>query len=110
MNKVPEQISGNIFIRPNYLETVGEKVDGHKHNFDHTTYIIKGSVHVKAVMPDGSQKEKDFGPGEWFLVRAGTEHEIVALEADTFFHCIYAHRDPQGRITQVNTGWDRAYE
>lgn len=109
MTKIPEQISGNIFIRPNYLDNIGDKVDGHTHNFDHTTYVVKGKVHVKATLPNGAVREKDFEAGEWFLVRADTTHEIVALTPDTLFHCIYAHRDPQGRITQVNTGWDTAY-
>lgn len=106
----PEIVSGNIFIRPNPLAKKGEKVDGHKHNFDHTTFVIRGSVHVKAKLPDGTIKEKDFEAGDHFLVRAEVEHEIEALEDNSLFYCIYSHRDPQGKITQVNDGWSPAYE
>ena len=104
-----EFISGNVYIRPNTLEKIGDKVDGHKHNFDHTTIVFKGAVHVKAVLPDGTVKEKDFQTGTHFLVRAEVEHEITALEDNTIFWCVYSHREPQGRITQEYTGWDKAY-
>ncbi len=106
--KLPEWISGNIFIRPNPLEKKGDVVEGHKHNFDHTTIVFKGSVHVKAVKPDGTIKEKDFVAPSHFLVKADTEHEITALEDNTEFWCVYSHRDPQGRITQEYTGWGKA--
>jgi len=43
-----EWISGNIFIRPNLLENIGDKVDGHQHNFDHTTIIFTGAIHIRA--------------------------------------------------------------
>ena len=105
----PEWISGNIFIRPNHLETVGAKVAGHKHNFDHTTIVHSGAVHVRAKLPDGRVIERDFKAPAHFLVKADVEHEITALEDHTVFWCVYAHRDPQGRVTQEVTGWDEAY-
>lgn len=103
-----EWISGNVFIRANLLEFKGDKCDGHKHNFAHTTIIRKGSVHVKATLPDGTIKEGDFfatGLHGHFLVKADVEHEIIALEDNTEFWCIYSHRDAQGRVTEENEGW-----
>lgn len=104
-----EWISGNIFIRSNELPKVGDKVDGHKHNFDHTTVVFKGAVHVKAKLPDGSVREGDFEAPAHFLVRADVEHEITATADNTVFWCVYSHRDPQGRITMENHGWAEAY-
>lgn len=101
----PEQISGNIFIRPNYLEHIGDVVHGHKHNFDHTTFLFTGKAHVKAVLPNGSIVEKDFTAPSHFLVKKDVEHEITALEPDTEFFCVYSHRDAQGRVTEENDGW-----
>ena len=114
-----EWISGNILIRPNALPVVGDKVDGHTHNFDHTTIVFKGRVNVKAwkALPDGAKGEfladRNFGGPDdisrHFLVKANVLHEITALEPNTEFWCVYSHRDPQGDVTQVNTGWGEAY-
>jgi hypothetical protein len=105
----PEWVSGNIFIRPNRLDRVGDKCAGHKHNFDHTTIVYSGAVHVRAVLPDGRVIERDFEAPAHFLVRKDVEHEITATVSQTVFWCVYAHRDPQGRVTQEVTGWEEAY-
>jgi hypothetical protein len=105
----PEWVSGNIFIRPNELPEVGDKVDGHKHNFDHTTIVFRGAVHVKAKKPDGTVIERDFEAPSHFLVRADVEHEITATQPNTVFWCVYSHRDPQARIVQHYDGWTPAY-
>lgn len=105
----PEFVSGNIFVRPNALANIGDKVDGHTHNFDHTTIFFRGSFHVKATLPDGRVIERDFVAPDHCLIRADVTHEITALEPDSLFWCVYAHREPQGRITQSYTGWEKAY-
>lgn len=103
-----EWISGNIFIRPNRLEKMGNKTDGHKHNFDHTTIIFTGSVHVKGTLPDGSVIERDFKAPAHFLVKADVMHEITALEDHTQYWCVYSHRTPQGDVVQEWNGWREA--
>ena len=92
-----EFISGNIFIRPNKLEQKGDMVQGHTHNFDHTTIFFTGSFHVKAKKPDGSTLERDFFAPSHCLIKAEYEHEITALEDKSEFWCIYSHRTPQGK-------------
>jgi quercetin dioxygenase-like cupin family protein len=107
-----EWISGNIFIRPNQNMKKGDVIQGHKHNFDHTSFVTEGSVHVKAVTPDGRVIESDFGKDykyRHFLVLADVEHEITALEDGTNFYCIYSHRTPQGEVSISQTGWREAY-
>ena len=114
-----EWISGNIFIRPNKLPEVGNSVDGHTHNFDHTTIVFSGRVNVKAwkAMPDGTKGEfladRNFGGADdisrHFLVKADVFHLITALEPNTEFWCVYSHRDPQGDVSVANTGWMDAY-
>lgn len=105
----PEWVSGNIYIRRNRLPEVGDRVDGHMHNFDHTTIVFKGAVRVKAKLPDGSIREHDFEAPAHFLVRAEVEHEITATAPDTEFWCVYSHRNPQGRVTLDYDGWTPAY-
>lgn len=111
-----EWISGNVFIRPNSLPKKGDRIDGHKHNFDHTTIIFKGAVHVIAKLEDGTRIERDFaapghpsGAPSHCLIRAGVEHEITALDDGTVFWCVYSHNTPQATISQVYDGWQEAY-
>lgn len=101
--------SGNIFIRRNILERAGDVIDGHAHRFDHTSYVICGMVRVEAVLLDGRQIEKTFGPGDHFLVLAGVQHKITAVTDGVMFDCIYSHRTPQGEVVQQATGWEPAY-
>lgn len=104
-----EWISGNIFIRPNPLPKAGDKVDGHTHNFDHTTIVFRGAVHVKATLPNGTIIERDFHAPAHCLIRADVMHEITALEDNTEFWCVYSHRTPQGEVAETYTGWEGAY-
>lgn len=104
-----EWVSGNVYIRPNKLKDVGDLVQGHKHNFDHTTIVFKGAVHVTAVLPDGKKIERDFMAPSHFLVRAEVEHRIVAIQSDTEFWCVYSHHTPQGDVVQEYPGWPEAY-
>lgn len=104
-----EFVAGNIFIRPNPLPRAGDVVRGHCHNFDHVTYVVSGAVHIRAVRPDGVVIERDFVAGQFCLIKAEVEHEIIATVDGTLFHCIYAHRTPQGDVVQEFTGWEPAY-
>lgn len=110
MSVRPEWVSGNVMIRPNQLLKVGDKVNGHKHNFDHTTIVFTGAVHIKATLPNGAVIDRDFHAPSHCLILAGVEHEITAIEDGTVFWCVYSHREPQGRITQSYNGWDEAYQ
>jgi hypothetical protein len=101
--------SGNIFIRKNPMPKAGDLVDGHKHNFDHTTIVFKGAVHVEATLPNGTKIERDFTAPSHFLVRRDVTHKITATQDDTEFWCVYSHRTPQGDIVQEDIGWMPGY-
>lgn len=100
-----EWVSGNVFIRPNNIAKAGQGVEGHTHNFDHTTIVFTGSVFVEAVLPDGTIKTGTFKAPAHFLVKAEVEHKITALEDNTVFWCVYSHRTPQGDVIQEYDGW-----
>jgi quercetin dioxygenase-like cupin family protein len=97
--------SGNVFIRPNRELMAGQVVQGHAHNFDHTSIVFTGAVSVKRDEED----TQVFRAPSHFLVRAGVRHEITALEDNTTFWCVYSHRDAQGDVVQTNEGWMRSY-
>ena len=104
-----EWISGNIFIRPMRLALAGDKIDGHTHQFDHTTIFFRGAFRVHATLPSGAVIQRDFAAPAHCLIRSDVTHEIVALVDDSEFWCVYSHREPQGDVSLVNTGWDAAY-
>lgn len=129
---------GNVLVRPNWLEKAGDRIVGHAHNFDHCTVAIAGRIRVSKLEPDAAgdvhQLERGTDPvtGELFerecryrvvrtwersiadrlpfvTIYAGVFHLIEALEDNSGFLCVYAHRNPQGEITQHYDGWERAY-
>lgn len=106
-----EFIAGNIFVRPMHFEKAGQVIEGHAHNFDHTTYVIRGAIRVETPFEQTRRVvEKRASDGHnWLLIRAGVAHKITALEDDTEAHCIYAHRNPQGEVVQEYDGWTRGY-
>lgn len=121
-----EWVSGNLFIRPSGILEAGQRCGGHTHNFDHTTIVFTGSVHVvkwaqrvrsngDPMLDDAGEEvwlvvtERDFAAPAHFLIEANARHDIIALEDGTQYWCCYAHRSPQGDVTQEVTGWEPAY-
>lgn len=107
-----EFVLGNIFVRPNFLHKAGDKVDGHTHNFDHVTYVVRGRLKIERTKPNGDKRIIEISATDNYpfgLIVAEDSHELTALVDDTVFHCVYAHRDPQGNVVQSYTGWLDAY-
>lgn len=108
-----EYACGNVFIREMKFEKKGSIVDGHAHNFDHTTYCAKGALLVERLDAKGkteaSQELRASDGLNWILIKAGVCHRITALEDGSLGHCIYAHRNPQAEVVQEYTGWGPAY-
>lgn len=122
-----EQVSGNIFIRPVLLQKKNDYVDGHRHNFDHTTIFWSGTYHIKTVGPDGTTKECDIVAPDFLLIKKDTEHYITSTtptyddmkerlkdksreellenlarlgSGEARFWCVYSHRGPNGDVVQ----------
>lgn len=108
-----EFVSGNIFIREMRFPKAGDVVDGHAHDFDHTTYVARGALRIERLGVDGKVERsvvKRASDGHnWVLIRAGVWHRLTALEDDSMGHCIYSHRNPQGNVVQVDEGWAQAH-
>ena len=108
-----EYACGNIFIREMRFAKKGDVVDGHSHNFDHTTYCVRGGLLVEKLDKAGeaiASAEVQAAEGmNWILILANVAHRITALEDGSLGHCVYAHRTPQGKVVQEYTGWGPAY-
>ena len=103
------RISGNLVMHRNLLPKAGDNCALHKHHYDHTLFLVAGSVHVRCLSPDGSAKERDLIAPDTLLIPAEDMHEIVALGAGTEFWCVFPCRDYLGDVSLVHTGWERAY-
>ena len=116
---VMEWVSGNIFIRPmpSRLDKAGDTVEGHSHNFDHTSVVMRGAARFEATLHDGRTVSIDRFAADaehgdsrcHVLIKAGVTHKITALADDTIVWCVYSHRSPKGEVVQNYTGWEDAY-
>ena len=86
--KIAVSCVASVYVRHMVFENVGDIELGHSHQFDHQTLVAKGAVKVKA-----NGKETVFTAPHCVFIKAGVEHELIALEADTVVYCIHALRD-----------------
>lgn len=105
---------GPLEIRTGGPMVKGEKVHGHKHNFDHVTYCAAGALAVRSLNDDGSIKaemrvEAGTLMNSHVLILAGVEHELEALVDGTIYHCQYAHRDWSGNVVEKYDGYEDGY-
>lgn len=109
-----EYVSGNVYIREMAFASAGDVVEGHRHNFDHTTYVARGALLIESLNDDGTVRKavtKRAADGRnWALIKAGVLHRLTALEDNSMGHCIYAHRNPQGDVVEHFDGWTPGYE
>lgn len=116
--------SGSIYVRqtPHLLET-GYVVEGHKHNFDHTTFFGQGVWKVECfgdVYADGKLCKGQLiklrevtirggSPHSFLLIEADKHHTLTLIEGPGCYSCVYSHRTPEGDVTPEYTGWNDAY-
>ena len=80
-----EYVSGNIFIREMPFEKAGQVVEGHTHNFDHTTYVVRGSIKIERLDPATDEVlnaivKKASDGYNWVLIKAECKHRLTALD------------------------------
>jgi len=117
-------VAGNVGVRQMWFHKAGEVVDGHEHNFDHVTYIVRGTVRVERLgaptkfdgdgrpvewVVEKSIEKRALDGHNWILIKAGVRHRLTAMEDNSLGHCIYSHRTPQGDVVQEYDGWSPAY-
>lgn len=91
---------GNIWVRQIKLEKFGDQLDGHKHHFDHVSFLTKGSVSVEV---DGKEP-KVFKAPTFVIMKKELEHKVTALEDDIDWWCVFALRDLDGSVVEIYEG------
>ena len=105
---------GNVYFRPMRFEQKGEMTLGHKHNFDHVTFLWHGSVRLRAWQgsqdaPEVVPVDRQYAAPSRILIRREWFHEITALENQSYADCIYAVRDFDGNVTDTWNGSPEPY-
>ena len=88
---------GNIWVRQNALEYVGDSFHGHEHKFDHVTLLTTGKVSVQV---DGSDP-KEFTAPTFIVIRKEHRHKITALADGPIYYCVFALRDLNGEVMEI---------
>lgn len=87
---------GNVWIRVHKFASAGEVHEGHKHTFDHVSFLMKGRARVTVC-----GRSTDYSAVNFIKIDKGLHHEIVALEDGTEWWCVFAVRDNNGEVAEV---------
>ena len=91
---ISHHFSDGIYAKQMTLQK-GYIAKSHKHNYSHLSILSKGEVHIRV---DGVTKH--YKAPACIEIKAGVEHEILALKAATFF-CV--HKTNETDINKVDT-------
>ena len=85
--KIKLAMISNLWIKLMTFEHAGDVNQGHEHEFDHPTLLVKGSVEV-----DVDGVKSIFTAPQIIYIQRKTIHTITALEDGTVASCIVAVR------------------
>lgn len=94
IEKAPRRMDGdlrivdNVFVKMIPLKNIGDKVNGHAHEFDHITLLSVGSVRMKH-----DNGEAVYTAPCLIVTPKGITHEFTSLEDFSLLCCIHAIRD-----------------
>lgn len=77
----------NVWVRQLHFEKQGDTTDPHKHPYDHTTLLAKGTFKITV-----GDTASIFAAPQLVYVAKGKSHHIEAMEDDCVACCIHALR------------------
>ncbi len=102
-------ILGPVGVRE-FETQICQAYQGHLHEHDHTTFVMRGAVQVFYRREGEEEREsRVYAAPARFAVLKGVYHRIVALEEGTVYWCVFSHRDLDGLIVEEYAGVDMAY-
>ena len=126
-------IQGSLGFRFNELAKVGDRNEGGKHNFPHSSLVLKGRLlfitqrevpltlsereAAEAANPGipapttrlEEESSKEIGAGSIVSIDANKFHIFEALEDDCVWYCLFSHRDFDGLVSTDYVGNVSAY-
>lgn len=85
LEKIEFHMADDIFVKLIAIDKGGWIVKGHKHVYDHTSFLFSGSMRL---WKDG-ELAGDFHAPTGILIQAGIEHSMLTLEDGTSWGCIH---------------------
>lgn len=85
-NKV--SVVANVWIKQMEFQFAGDKMEGHKHTFDHQTLLAYGKFKVTV-----NGIEHVYDAPTILCIKAGYKHEITCLSEKGVGYCIHPLRD-----------------
>ena len=74
-----------IFVKQMWIRNAGTFIPQHKHVWDHTSALLRGSCFV---WRDGKLDQRYVAPALIFVAK-GVAHTFLALEDDTVIYCLH---------------------
>ena len=81
----------NLYTREMLFESAGDTELGHKHPFNHITFLSSGKLKVETELG-----VSEFTAPHMIFIHKDHEHELTALEDNTVAYCIHALRKGDG--------------
>lgn len=84
-SEIDFHMADGVFIKHIVIPAAGSIIPQHIHEYDHTTFLAKGSMHV---WEDGVAKGRLDAPAG-ILIKAGVKHLFQTVADDTVILCIH---------------------
>lgn len=86
----------NLWVRQMAFAKVGDRNEGHIHNYDHLTLLANGSVNVHV-----EDKVTKYSAPYMILIAKGQRHFLEALEDNTVAYCVHALRNAESEDAEI---------
>lgn len=86
----------NLWIRQMSFAKVGDKNEGHLHDYDHITLLASGSVNVYV-----EDKVTKYTAPYMIMIAKGQRHYLEALEENTIAYCVHALRNAESEDSEI---------
>jgi quercetin dioxygenase-like cupin family protein len=83
--KIEFHLADDVMVKLVCMDKGGYLVEGHKHNYDHTSFLFSGSFRM---WKDGNL-DRDYHAPCGVLVEKGVVHSMLTLEDNTNWGCIH---------------------
>ncbi len=86
----------NLWVRQMNFENIGDKNEGHVHNYDHLTLLAYGSVKV-----DVEGNITTYEAPQMIFIAKGKRHFLEATKPNTIAYCVHALRNSESEDADI---------
>lgn len=86
----------NLWVRQMAFENVGDRNEGHTHDYDHLTLLASGSVKV-----DVEGHITHYDAPQMIFIAAGKRHFLESTKPNTVAYCVHALRNAESEDSEI---------